>query len=210
MIKPSDPRLKENVEKAAKKVEVEKKKEEKKRVNPLPASLFLSHNESLGPPYRVLVDTNFINFSLQNKIELVQGMMDCLMAKCEWTTVQDTLTVTIANSIHAAIDMSTGIPTITDCVLAELEKLGPRYRMALKSVLTTRRRANKHEESSTELVTLSRCRVARDPRFDRLPCSREFRPRFAVHRCTVRLNESTLCYRPQTREHMRTTASLIE
>jgi U3 small nucleolar RNA-associated protein 24 len=29
------------------------------------------------------VDTNFINFSLQNKIELVQGMMDCLMAKCE-------------------------------------------------------------------------------------------------------------------------------
>lgn len=83
MIKPSDPRLKENVEKAAKKVEVEKKKEEKKRVNPLPASLFLSHNEALGPPYRVLVDTNFINFSLQNKIELVQGMMDCLMAKCE-------------------------------------------------------------------------------------------------------------------------------
>lgn len=42
---------------------------------------------------------------------------------------------------------NTGIPTITDCVLAELEKLGPRYRMALK--------------------------VARDPRFDRLPCSRE-------------------------------------
>jgi U3 small nucleolar RNA-associated protein 24 len=29
------------------------------------------------------VDTNFINFSIQNKIELVQGMMDCLMAKCE-------------------------------------------------------------------------------------------------------------------------------
>jgi U3 small nucleolar RNA-associated protein 24 len=32
MIKPSDPRLKENVEKAAKKEEAEKKKEEKKRV----------------------------------------------------------------------------------------------------------------------------------------------------------------------------------
>lgn len=46
-------------------------------------SLFLSHNTDLGPPYRVLVDTNFINFSIQNKIELVQGMMDCLMAKCE-------------------------------------------------------------------------------------------------------------------------------
>jgi hypothetical protein len=46
-------------------------------------SLFLSHNTDLGPPFRVLVDTNFINFSIQNKIELVQGMMDCLMAKCE-------------------------------------------------------------------------------------------------------------------------------
>jgi U3 small nucleolar RNA-associated protein 24 len=32
MIKPSDPRLKENVEKAAQKAEAEKKKEEKKRV----------------------------------------------------------------------------------------------------------------------------------------------------------------------------------
>ena len=38
-----------------------------------------------------------------------------------------------------------GIPCVTDCVLAELEKLGPRYRIAL--------------------------RIARDPRFDRLPCS---------------------------------------
>jgi U3 small nucleolar RNA-associated protein 24 len=46
------------------------------------SSLFLSHNAALGPPYRVLVDTNFINFSLQNKLELVSGMMDCLYAKC--------------------------------------------------------------------------------------------------------------------------------
>ena len=61
--------------------------------NPLPASLFLSHNESLGPPYRVLVDTNFINFSLQNKVELVQGMMDCLMAKCEFYRLGDVLFV---------------------------------------------------------------------------------------------------------------------
>jgi U3 small nucleolar RNA-associated protein 24 len=119
---------KENIEKAAKKAEAEKQKEEKKKVyvlcllsrlervelncvfcrysTPLPASLFLSHNTALGPPYRVLIDTNFINFSIQNKIELVQGMMDCLLAKC--------------------------IPTVTDCVLAELEKLGPKYRLALK------------------------------------------------------------------------------
>ena len=81
--------------------------------------MFFQHNAALGPPYRVLVDTNFINFSLQNKIELVQGMMDCLYAKT--------------------------IPCITTCVLSELEKLGPKYRIAL--------------------------RVARDPRLERLECT---------------------------------------
>ena len=40
------------------------------------------------------------------QIDLVQGMMDCLYATC--------------------------IPCITDCVLAELEKLGQKYRVALK------------------------------------------------------------------------------
>lgn len=44
--------------------------------------MFLAHNTELVPPYRVLIDTNFINFSLQNKLELVSGMMDCLFAKC--------------------------------------------------------------------------------------------------------------------------------
>lgn len=47
--------------------------------------MFLAHNTELVPPYRVLIDTNFINFSLQNKLELVSGMMDCLFAKCLWS-----------------------------------------------------------------------------------------------------------------------------
>ncbi|KAF8891771.1 Fcf1-domain-containing protein [Infundibulicybe gibba] len=103
----------------------QKKKEEEEQANAVrripqvASSLFLAHNTALVPPYRVLIDTNFINFSLQNKLELVSGMMDCLYAKC--------------------------IPCVTDCVMAELEKLGHRYRVAL--------------------------RVARDPRFERLSCS---------------------------------------
>lgn len=40
------------------------------------------------------------------QIDLVQGMMDCLYAEC--------------------------IPCITQCVMAELEKLGSHYRVALK------------------------------------------------------------------------------
>ncbi|KAI5345739.1 hypothetical protein L3X38_013616 [Prunus dulcis] len=83
------------------------------------SALFFKYNTALGPPYRVLVDTNFINFSIQNKLDLEKAMMDCLYAKCT--------------------------PCITDCVMAELEKLGQKYRVAL--------------------------RIAKDPRFERLPCT---------------------------------------
>lgn len=66
----------------------------------------------------MLVDTNFISHTIQHKLEVIPTMMDCLYAKC--------------------------IPVITDCVLAELEKLGQKYRLAL--------------------------RVAKDPRFERIRC----------------------------------------
>lgn len=57
--------------------------------------------------------------SEQNKLDIVKAMMDCLLAKT--------------------------IPCVTDCVVAELEKLGPKYRVAL--------------------------RLTKDPRFQRVPCS---------------------------------------
>ena len=44
--------------------------------------------------------------SVRLQIDLVQGMMDCLYAEC--------------------------IPCVTQCVMAELEKLGQQYRVALK------------------------------------------------------------------------------
>ncbi|KAK2463139.1 hypothetical protein APHAL10511_004794 [Amanita phalloides] len=116
ILNPNDIRLKEN--KLKQKLKDEKAKAVR-RVPQVASSLFLAHNTALVPPYRVLIDTNFINFSLQNKLELISGMMDCLYAKC--------------------------IPCVTDCVMAELEKLGHRYRVAL--------------------------RVARDPRFERLKCT---------------------------------------
>lgn len=47
------------------------------------SALFFQYNTQLGPPYHILVDTNFINFSIQNKLDIVQSMMDCLYAKCE-------------------------------------------------------------------------------------------------------------------------------
>eukprot|EP00948_MAST-09A_sp_MAST-9A-sp1_P002912 g2912.t1 len=88
------------------------------QVEQVPTALFFKFNQDLGPPYHVLVDTNFINFSIRNKLDIVRSMMDCLLAKC--------------------------IPCITDCVMAELEKLGTKYRVALT--------------------------LAKDPRFKRLTC----------------------------------------
>lgn len=83
------------------------------------SALFFQYNQAIKPPYQVLVDTNFINFSIQKKLDLVKGMVDCLFATC--------------------------VPMITDCVMAELEKLGPKYRIAL--------------------------RMAKDPRIRRLKCT---------------------------------------
>jgi len=119
IISPKDTRVK-SVAKAAKdRVEKEKTKEKPRHVEQGVSALFFQYNEQLGPPYHVLVDTNFLNFSIRNKLDVVRSMMDCLLAKC--------------------------IPCITDCVMGELEKLGSKYRIAL--------------------------RLAKDTRFERIPCS---------------------------------------
>ncbi|KAK9463797.1 Fcf1-domain-containing protein [Lipomyces oligophaga] len=89
--------------------EPEKKKKDIELIKDIPqmsSAMFFQFNQSLSPPYQVLIDTNFLNFSIQKKVDLFRGLMDALYAKC--------------------------IPIITDCVMAELEKLGPRYRIALR------------------------------------------------------------------------------
>lgn len=83
------------------------------------SALYFQYNTQLGPPYQVILDTNFINFSIQNKLDPHESMLNCLYAKC--------------------------IPCITDCVMAELEKLGRKYKLAMK--------------------------IARDPRMRRLKCT---------------------------------------
>lgn len=83
-----------------------------------PTSLFFTYNTSLTPPYQVLIDTNFLSHTIQHKLPLLETLMDCLYA--------------------------TATPIITSCVMAELEKLGPKYRLALQ--------------------------VARDERWERLQC----------------------------------------
>ncbi|KAH8756726.1 FCF1 small subunit [Diaporthe sp. PMI_573] len=105
-----DDRVKENREKADKVQETKKKAtangELIREIPQAPSSMFFQHNTALVPPYQVLVDTNFFSHTVSRKLELGESMMDALYAKAE--------------------------PCITNCVMAELEKLGPKYRMALK------------------------------------------------------------------------------
>ncbi len=110
-----DQRLKKNQEN----IKTKEDPELTRNIPQVSSALFFQYNQAIKPPYQVLIDTNFINFSIQKKVDIVRGMMDCLLAKCN--------------------------PLITDCVMAELEKLGPKYRIALK--------------------------LARDPRIKRLSCS---------------------------------------
>ncbi|TVY90434.1 rRNA-processing protein [Lachnellula willkommii] len=103
--------------------EEESKKKEKgseivREIPQVSSALFFQYNQALVPPYSVLVDTNFLSHTVQRKLPLLETLMDTFYAKC--------------------------IPVITSCVMAELEKLGPRYRIAL--------------------------RIARDERWERLQC----------------------------------------
>ncbi len=121
LVSPNDNRLKMKALSKAKHAPVVGKESDKERIAraPTPASMFFQFNPALGPPFRVLIDTNFVNFSVANKLDIQKSMLDCLAAP-----------VTVC---------------VTDCVIAELQKLPKKYSVAL--------------------------RVARDRRFKRLPCT---------------------------------------
>ena len=158
--------------------------EEVRHVAQTPASMFFRHNTALGPPYQVVVDTNFINFAIRNKLDLVQAAMDCLCAK-----------VTIC---------------VPEPVIAELEKLGTKYRLALRTAKDPRferlpavTKGNYADDDLVERVTQHRCYIV-------ATCDRELRRRLRKipgvpimyiksHRFSIeRLPEATLGNAPPT------------
>ena len=80
--------------------------EEARHVPQALSHLFFEHNEALLPPYKVLLDTNFFSHAVRNKVDVLDGLMDTLLAK-----------------VH---------PIVTECTIAELEKLGDKFRLALR------------------------------------------------------------------------------
>ncbi|CAN8065452.1 unnamed protein product [Agarophyton chilense] len=142
LISPNDARLKMKELSKEEAAPVLAKKSDKDLLvnNSTPSSMFFRFNPSLGPPFRILLDTNFINFSVANKIDVTRGMLNCLAAP---STI-----------------------CISDCVIAELQKLPKKYSVAL--------------------------RVARDRRFKRLICSHKgtyaddcIMQRIAAHRIYI-------------------------
>ena len=70
MISAKDSRLKGNREKEEKKVAKKEEEEAPRQIDQTPSALWFKYNTALGPPYHVLVDTNFLNFSIKNKLEI--------------------------------------------------------------------------------------------------------------------------------------------
>ena len=76
IINPKDARLKVNekskdIQKTAQKPEVSTLNNMKIReLEKSKVGMFFEHNTQLGPPYHVLIDTNFINFSIQHKLDI--------------------------------------------------------------------------------------------------------------------------------------------
>lgn len=61
-----------------------------------PSRLFFKANQALGPPYHIILDTNFFSHTIHAKIDILTGLMDLLLTVC--------------------------IPIVTQCTIAELEK----------------------------------------------------------------------------------------
>ncbi|TPX14162.1 uncharacterized protein E0L32_000556 [Thyridium curvatum] len=135
-----DERLKQNKDKADlgnKKKAAEAAPELIREVPQVSSALFFQANTALVPPYNVLVDTNFLSHTIQRKLPLLETMMDCLYAKCN---------PIITDCVRPAQKGLTSLdPPRPSKSMAEMERLGPKYRLAL--------------------------RIARDERWERVKCT---------------------------------------
>lgn len=140
IINPNDSRLKQNKEKETKKKIDKKQTNNVKQVDVIDRNLFFNYNENLVPPYNIILDTNFVNSSIQTKIDIVKGCSELLLAKCNIF--------------------------ITDCLVAEMEKLGSKFSLGLKLTkdprlkrLTCTHKGTYVDDCIVNRVTISRCYI---------------------------------------------------
>ena len=105
MMSPNDTRVRKNLEDAkAKKLAKQKKEKAPRQIEQANTSLFFQYNEQLGPPYHVLVDTNFINFSIRwVKVARVTRALVLVCVKEGLVVYQNTFMSDIEHGILAMI-----------------------------------------------------------------------------------------------------------
>ncbi|KCZ81186.1 hypothetical protein H312_01396 [Anncaliia algerae PRA339] len=114
----------------------EQKQEEESFLNALSYKL----KNNIKPPYFVMLDTNFINFAIKKKMDIKRNLMSCLLSNSKLF--------------------------VTECVIAELEKLGRAYRVALGIVkrddfnrLQCDHKGTYADDCIVNRITASRCYI---------------------------------------------------
>lgn len=99
------------------------------------ADEYFKINHNLIPPYSIIMDTNFVNHSIKRKIDITVELKRCLATNY---------------NIY-----------VTDCVIAELEKLGRVFRVALGIVKRFKRLTCDHKGTYADDCIISRVTVHR-------------------------------------------------
>ncbi|KAI5128174.1 U3 small nucleolar RNA-associated protein 24 [Nematocida parisii] len=108
-------------------------------------------NHNLNPPYNVILDTNFVNMSLRRKIDIAPALISCLFSR--------------ANMF------------VTDCVVAEMEKLGKVHLLALKVIKGEKYHRLKCDHSGTYADNCIVDRVKQHPCYIIATCDKELKQR---------------------------------
>ena len=118
MMSPNDTRVRKNLEDAkAKKLAKQKKEKAPRQIEQANTSLFFQYNEQLGPPYHVLVDTNFINFSIRwVKVERGTHALVLVCVKEGLVVYQNTFMSDIEHGILAMIKSHLPASRISFCI----------------------------------------------------------------------------------------------
>ena len=83
----------------------DKRKQTKiRRVEQVPSAMFFKYNTQLHPFYRIIVDTNFINFSIKTKLDVFSGNDGLFVGKMY--TVTPTVSIAELKKVRLEISIS--------------------------------------------------------------------------------------------------------
>lgn len=152
--------------KAANKIKERKKKEDEKYKEDANGNLhvskpdhfselFFKHNKALGPPYHVIVDTNFFYYARRAHKDIFAEMTRILLAKCYLY--------------------------VLDCVVGEAEKLGRKYKSMVRTLKDPRMRRLKCQHRGIYADDCIVRRVTQHRIYLVATCDRDLKQRVLIH-----------------------------